>query len=203
MGLMLNRRRVCGGITSLPQGAVIVQYIESDGTQRIDTGIKVNQIVRYFTETLITNKNAATAEGCTRTGQYYFVGINAQNKFYAALRAQISNTDMLNDEEFHQLDVNTTTGYLSIDGQQTVLIRTGVVNSNLIFNLFCCSGAGSGYGYYINGKKAATKIYGIDDVLLRDYIPCRIGQVGYMYDTVSGNFYGDANGGQFTPGPDI
>lgn len=38
--------------------------------------------------------------------------------------------------------------------------------------------------------------------LVRDYIPVRVGQVGYMYDKVSGQLFGNAGTGNFTLGSD-
>lgn len=40
-------------------------------------------------------------------------------------------------------------------------------------------------------------------VLLRDFIPVRVGQVGYMYDKVSGELFGNDGTGSFTLGPDV
>jgi hypothetical protein len=36
----------------------------------------------------------------------------------------------------------------------------------------------------------------------RDFVPVRVGQVGYLYDRVSGTLYGNAGTGNFTVGPD-
>ena len=41
-----------------------------------------------------------------------------------------------------------------------------------------------------------------DGVLVRDFIPVRVGQVGYMYDKVSGQLFGNAGTGVFIVGPD-
>lgn len=38
---------------------------------------------------------------------------------------------------------------------------------------------------------------------LRDFIPVRVGEVGYMYDQVSGELFGNAGSGSFILGPDI
>ena len=40
-------------------------------------------------------------------------------------------------------------------------------------------------------------------VLLRDFIPVRVGQVGYMYDRVSGELFGNDGTGDFILGPDV
>lgn len=39
--------------------------------------------------------------------------------------------------------------------------------------------------------------------LVRDYIPVRVGQVGYMYDRVSRKLFGNAGTGSFVLGPDV
>lgn len=38
--------------------------------------------------------------------------------------------------------------------------------------------------------------------ILRDYIPVRVGQIGYLYDKVSGRLFGNQGTGNFTLGPD-
>lgn len=40
-------------------------------------------------------------------------------------------------------------------------------------------------------------------VKLREFIPVRVGQVGYLYDNVSGQLFGNAGTGSFTYGNDI
>lgn len=42
-----------------------------------------------------------------------------------------------------------------------------------------------------------------DGVLKLDLIPVRVGNVGYMYDRVTGNLYGNSGSGNFIIGPDL
>lgn len=56
--------------------------------------------------------------------------------------------------------------------------------------------------YPFNGKIYDAKIYQ-NDVLVRDFIPVRIDTVGYLYDTVSGELFGNLGTGSFTLGPDV
>ena len=42
----------------------------------------------------------------------------------------------------------------------------------------------------------------VDGVLVRDFIPVRVGQIGYLYDKVSGELFGNQGSGNFTLGPD-
>lgn len=39
-------------------------------------------------------------------------------------------------------------------------------------------------------------------VLVRDYIPVRVGQTGYLFDNVSKQLFGNAGTGAFVIGPD-
>ena len=52
-----------------------------------------------------------------------------------------------------------------------------------------------------NGRISSCKIYH-SGVLVRDYIPVRKGTVGYMYDRVSGQLFGNQGTGAFIIGPD-
>ena len=45
------------------------------------------------------------------------------------------------------------------------------------------------------------KIYD-NGVIVRDFTPVRVGNVGYMYDTVSGQLFGNSGSGSFVLGPD-
>jgi hypothetical protein len=42
----------------------------------------------------------------------------------------------------------------------------------------------------------------LNNVLLRDFIPVRVGTTGYMYDKISGTLFGNAGTGNFILGPD-
>lgn len=53
-----------------------------------------------------------------------------------------------------------------------------------------------------NIKIKYCKIYRNDTTLIRDFIPVRVGQVGYMYDKISGQLFGNNGSGNFILGPD-
>lgn len=56
-------------------------------------------------------------------------------------------------------------------------------------------------------SKSRQRLYNVEllrnGVKLRDLIPVRVGEVGYMYDQVSGELFGNAGSGSFILGPDI
>ena len=51
-------------------------------------------------------------------------------------------------------------------------------------------------------KVFSAKIYD-GDILMRDYIPVRVGTTGYLYDKVSGQLFGNSGSGDFILGNDI
>ena len=60
--------------------------------------------------------------------------------------------------------------------------------------------------YWDNRRGSSGKLYYCKiwkgGSLVRDYIPVRVGQVGYMYDKVSGQLFGNSGTGDFVLGPD-
>ena len=68
------------------------------------------------------------------------------------------------------------------------------------------------YDSNINGMSVKENLYGgkikwckiyRNNTLLRDFIPVRVSQIGYMYDKVSGELFGNAGTGNFIIGNDI
>ena len=55
-----------------------------------------------------------------------------------------------------------------------------------------------------NPKSAISycKMWDREDNLMADFIPVRVGDVGYMYDRISGQLFGNAGTGAFVIGPD-
>ena len=69
-----------------------------------------------------------------------------------------------------------------------------------VIRIFGSSGVSGGYTKY------AGKIYSVQisqgNQIVMDLIPVRVGNVGYMFDKISGNLYGNNGTGSFTLGPD-
>ena len=70
-----------------------------------------------------------------------------------------------------------------------------------VYDFKYASGATSS-NFNRSGKLYSLKIY-VSGVLVRDYIPVRVGTVGYLYDRVSGALFGNAGTGDFVLGPDV
>ena len=55
----------------------------------------------------------------------------------------------------------------------------------------------------ITGRIYYCRFYDGNNNLIEDFIPVRVGQVGYMYDKVSHQLFGNSGTGNFILGPDL
>ena len=88
-------------------------------------------------------------------------------------------------------------GAFSLDGNVFYTFSEGDFNTNLPITLFGRNSSGS-----FIGKIFAAKINDVDNTLY-DLIPVRVGTVGYMYDRVSGQLFGNLGADDFILGPDV
>ena len=204
--------------TILPSGYTPLEYIQSTGTQYIDTGAYItsnNLLVKtkvYSTSTSATEQDVFGNQDHT-TGRTVF-GLSGANdgnrnnwflysRYGAAAAAPNTYTPAAQNQIFN-IDVHIENGqkWLVVDGVATETIAaTDITNSNRTVQLFA------------NGKNAMTNAFKgrmyyfqmwNNGTLVRNFIPARRnsdGAIG-MYDTVGGTFYGNAGTGTFTAGPD-
>lgn len=82
----------------------------------------------------------------------------------------------------------------SVVGKQASINQTKGTTNNNVIHLFGTTNIGCRI-YSFKVRNAST--------LLCDLFPVRIGQVGYMYDAVSGKLFGNIGTGNFVLGPDL
>ena len=171
----INSRAVT--IRDLPYDAE-VEYLESTGTQWIDTGVDSSIITHYATDCEML---AVGAEG-SNISPYLFIGIQSMYKFYGYI-GQSSATTVNADNLRHVFELKNT-GVASVDGFYLDGVRikergTGIVAS-APFYLFACYQFPP-LRYFLKQRKYSCKIYS-NDTLVRDFISVRIGTTGAMYD---------------------
>lgn len=195
-----NPDRQGGGI--LPDGYTQLEYIQSSGTQYIDTIFKPNQNSRVvFTFDPITTKEEWYFGTRTSTGS---------NDRFSCLLA--GDSDSIRTD-FAGMNLTThvvPSGKTTIDKNKNVTNISGqsftntMANFSAPYNLFLFAGNTGGTA---NGQSSirlySCKIYD-DGVLIRDFYPCKnpAGTVG-LYDIVSNVFYDNAGTGTFAAGPEI
>lgn len=183
----------------LPYDAEL-EYLESTGTQYVDTEI-------FFDDPAHTYEWEITAQAVFSNynvynwfaGWYYngpfSIGIypdnNADLKFYP-LKTYFQNGQSIGDgrETGDKYGVVTHVFSKSNFTPDTSLVLLGRVENNKSVN--------------VGGRKRifSVKVFN-NGVLVRDFIPVRVGTVGYMYDRVSGQLFGNAGTGDFVLGPDV
>lgn len=189
-----------GGGGTLPYDAEI-EYLESTGTQWIDTGIVVgggNNIIAELKVMQTVDTDVISyyfIQPASRNGHFAAYS-NASNKYSCIYRTKWAASSTLTDRNIHIL--NYDNGKLYRDGTLLVTASssTSVTPTN---NLSLFSNRGSGNNKF---KLYYFKIMD-NHVTVLDMIPVRVGQVGYMYDRVSKTLFGNAGTGSFVLGPDV
>lgn len=140
----------------------------------------------------------------TTTGQNFVFGAFVSNSICiqcytgpAAVWRYGTNSKSISTNNTTRHIVIMDDGIYILDGvtQQTFTVSN--FNTNLPITLFGRNSQGA-----FLGKIFSAKITDVDDTLY-DLIPVRIGQVGYMYDRVSEQLFGNSGTGDFILGPDI
>ena len=193
--IVLNRRRVMGG--SLPYDTEI-EYLESTGTQYIDTGIYPSETLPFdvvfysygntaeygYGNVFAARQSAQRSEYQVTTYNNGVVGIGSLRN----LRTMALNT--IN----HVIFDGATT--LSVNGTISTIAKTAI---DKFYNIYL-------YGINQNGvatQLSKTRIYSCTFGNVRDFIPVRVGNVGYMYDKVSKQLFGNSGTGNFILGGDV
>lgn len=187
-----------------------VEYLESTGTQYIDTGVYPADMTYVEAEAQYTRVNIRqTLLGCyvTSGGSNYntFAGTNVQSN-YANFFAQWSpgnySGPVASDTNKHFFSFNKPTKVFTVDNSTTTLEgTTSNVSGQTLYMFATHSGS-------TIDRQANTKIYYLKikngDTLVRDFIPV-LGWdgKGYMYDRVSRQLFGNAGTGDFSYGREI
>ena len=205
MGTLLNRRRYMGGAKGLPYDAEI-EYLESTGTQYIDIGYDVGSTDEFSIRAARLSNNSTFAFGAYNSNSSVYTNLTIYHgskhnvEFAWGTTGKAKNTTALPIDEFHTYSsvLESTTLHFEVDGNDIGNL-TGVNNFvNLI--LF---GRNSNTTPSLSSVRISFFKYWRSGVLVRDMIPVRVGQVGYLYDKVSGQLFGNAGTGDFVLGPDV
>ena len=187
---------------SLPSGYRQLEYIQSTGTQYIDTGFKPNNNTRVLCDIDIETSNATTAA--------IFGGrdsTSSSSKSFVLWK--ISATAFRSDFGSATVQVAVTpTGRHVIDKNKAVCTvdDTSATNTSATFQasynltLFAVNGAGTIDSRRVIAKLYSCKVYD-NGTLIRDFIPClkSDGTIG-LWDDVNSVFYGNAGTGTFISG---
>lgn len=191
-----------------------VEYIESTGTQYIDTGIVASPIFEMAAVAQYTQNYAGTSGNAwsglsaspSRIGFGYASSISSSN--FAVLFASASiNTGIPFDTSKHEFVIQgNVTGKWNIDGSTgntTGNVDHEFSKGTLPLILFARNAA-SGVGNLFKMRLYSFK-FTDNNVLIRDFVPCyrKADNVIGLYDLANGEFYTNQGTGAFLKGADV
>ncbi len=188
----------------LPVGYDVLEYIQSTGTQYIDTGFKpkynsrvvadVSNVPNNISSMIFGTRDEGSPTAAKQFNVYRMSSTNIRSDYFGTNKSTI---------------VNNTTGRTIIDKNANVMTAYGVTITNTAVSSGACT-----FPLYLFGTNTAGtvtipgsfKLYSCQiydkNVLVRDYIPVQnksTDEVG-LWDKVNGVFYGNAGTGAFTAG---
>ena len=189
----------------LPDEYTQLNYIESTGTQYIDTGYKANQKTEYEVEfsysEMISSSNgfvlgsriSSNSENISLTCDSGTIFIGRGNKYTSA-----NITTNVNQKYIIKVVENSITRDGTVINNIANEFGDGTGTYNV--RLFNCNQNGQSYRTF-KGKIYYCKIWDNGE-LVREFIPCKRNSdsVLGMYDTVNNVFYTNAGSGSFTAG---
>lgn len=195
---------------SLPNGYKRLEYIQSSGTQYIDTGFKPKgttkiicdfQMVNQGTEQqgVFGSRPGASGRFTVFTGDSTGA-LQVDYDTYGALAEETSTISGLNLNNRNTIEVNN-----SLIINENTVKTVSAVSFTSTYNLFLFANNNVGTAQLPGSMKLYSfKIYD-NETLVRDFVPCIVdstGEVG-LYDLVGKQFYGNAGTGIFTAGPEV
>ena len=187
-----------------------VEYVESTGTQYINTGIKLNNNTRVVIDFAISSSStedgalfgSRSSNGSTDT---YIIWANNKDGFSNAtfVFSAFQNNQSLTANTRYSLDVSASGMF--IDGTMRGDTPTQATFSGSYPAILFGMGSGGAFDSRgFKGKVYSAKIYQQDE-LVRDYVPCyrKSDNISGLFDKVTGVFYANAGTGTFVKGGDV
>ena len=195
---------------SLPYDAEI-EYLQADGTQYIDIGVIPDATIVVDTKISVTgrdclsgsepssNSNGRFKWGSNGSGYLYY-GWGNNNITSSTLKMDIDTpyTYHLQQSDQYVKDSTDTTVLSSTNSTLTRFNTSPITlfrfRSGTAVRSY--NGTGAVRVYYCNITKSS-------DNTNMQLIPVRVGQVGYLYDKIGGQLYGNSGSGDLILGPDV
>ncbi len=186
---------------TIPPDYTQLEYIQSSGTQYIDTGFKPNDNTRVVLDGQFTSSAVSQFLFGCRTGTNtvnYCILTRAAGFRSDYGESKVENTSVANTERFI-FDKNKN---ICTIGSAEITNAVSTFQSAYSLALFASNDGGSAK-YYGSMKLYSCKIYD-NGTIVRDYVPCKnaVGTVG-LYDLVQSQFYENAGTDVFAAGPDV
>lgn len=201
------------GVTenALPSVYQEVEYLESNGTQYIDTGYAFTEpelkIVGKYRKTSTLGRNVFGLDFWPNTPRK--IHGNIYNKaLYLGNSSVVTNiTQALNEDYIFEFEFKNNVAKWIINGIEYTYNGAngweGVSDGETDY-LFASRGL-NGPGYVFTGRIYYVKFYDNNGDLVRNFVPCyrKLDNKPGMYDVVNGVFYTNEGTGDFVVGADV
>lgn len=188
---------------SLPSGYKEVEYIQSSGTQYINTGFIPKYDSRIVLDAEVTSsiacalfgaRGAASGTNPSANALFSLSGGTIRSDYYGSM---VSSTTTVSGRTIFDKNKNVVSF-----GSNTITNNSSTASSNQTLFLFAVQTAGSAT-LLATMKLYACQIYD-NGTLVRDFYPCtnESGAVG-LYDLVGKQFYSNAGTGAFVAGAEV
>ena len=189
-----------------------IEYIENIAGSYINTGIKGSgsqKIECVFMPIQKTSGYNCVYGARTKPGQedgIYIYSNNTNNninKQYVAYNTSYDAAVNVNISLNVKHTIVQNKGLFILDGT-TIKSHTNATFTSTA-NIFIFDGSNANVRGNYNGyfRLYSFKIYNASGVLVRNFVPVRVGSVGYLYDNVSKSLFGNVGTEAFVYGPDI
>lgn len=188
----------------LPEGYTQLNYIQSTGTQYIDTGFKPSNYARVTADFMVDAWGSETTflfGAQTSNNQRYCLGFSSSGTMRNGYGTQYTSTDIISAGTRYTVDKNKNV--FTYSGSTQTWTQTAETFSNtLTMRLFACNYSSS--PGYLKGKIYNLKIYN-NTTLVRNFVPAKRNSDGSLglFDTVFKEFYTNAGTGTFVAGAEI
>lgn len=186
----------------LPDGYTELEYIQSTGTQYINTGVQPNQNTRVTATAFLTPSDVGTwlfgARNAASDSTFGF--LTYKNAYRSDYNTDQNKTIPAAYSDPFEIDKNKNQTQINGETEATSSVGTFQCNYPLILFANNTGGSISGGG---SGKIYQLSIYD-NGTMVRMFIPCinPDGEIG-LYDAANGQFYGNSGTGVFIAGPEV
>lgn len=184
---------------NLPSGYTQVEYIESSGTQYIDTGFKPSNNSRVVMDIQASEFKNRWLFGSrtSSTSASFAVGLMSTSTVHSEYGSANTTATVSKATERTTVDKNKN---VCLFGSVAVTNTAATFSGTYPIYLLSLNNGGTAASKGFVGKLYSCQIYN-NGTLVRDYVPCKnsAGTAG-MYDLANGSFYTNAGSGTFAVG---
>ena len=186
--------------TGLPLGYTQLDYIQSTGTQYIDTGVLANGIDEFECDIQFLTTNDGRYGSMVGGDSRCYVGVHSNYFICSKSSTSYNHTVQSADTYRHKFKLTTTGFYIDDEKKENCSYVSTFVGPRNI-SLFALNG--NAISYYSSSKCFGFKA-SRNGTLVRNMIPCKnSNNVIGMYDTVTNAFFTNAGTGDFIAGNEI